>query len=75
MMLMPLHHVSFRGRGPMVGPRPVRYFSVAAPTCADALALVERALEGADGEYAITRAKPTTDRTAPGIVAEAQVAA
>lgn len=74
-MLMPLHHVSFRGRGPMVGPRPVRYFSVAAPSAAEALRLVEEQLHGADGEYAIQRAKPATERTSPGIVAEAQVAA
>lgn len=72
-MTLPLHHVSFRGRGPMVGPRPVRYFSVAAPSASDALRLVEGQLNGADGEYRIER----TDRVgvSPGIVSEAQVAA
>lgn len=74
-MTMPLHHVSFRGRGPMVGPRPVRYFSVAATSAADALRLVEEQLNGAEGEYAIARALSPVERSSPGIVSEAQVAA
>lgn len=74
-MTMPLHHVSFRGRGSMTGPGPIRYFSVAAPTAAEALRIVEVALNGADGEYAIARARSPVERSTPGIVTEAQVAA
>lgn len=70
---MPLHHVSFRGRGSLVGPRPVRYFSVAAPTAADALRIVEEQLNGEPGSYEIARAKG--EATSPGILAYAQLAA
>jgi hypothetical protein len=72
-MLMPLHHVSFRGRGSLVGPRSVRYFSVAAPTSADALRVVEARLGAVAGEYTIARTE--LEAAGPRIVSESHLAA
>lgn len=74
-MMTPLHHVSFRGRGSLVGPRSVRYFCVAAPTSADALRVVEMHLGGIDGEFTVARTEQRTETPAPRIVSESQLAA
>lgn len=74
-MKMPLHHVSFRGRGSLVGSRSVSYFSVAAPSGAEALRLVEAEVQGADGDYAVTRSKRDVEAAAPLIVRRQNIAA
>lgn len=74
-MTMPLHHVSFRGRGSLVGSRPVRYFSVAARSGSEALRLVEARVANAEGDYSVTRSKRDADREQPGILREQIIAA
>lgn len=61
-MSMPLYHVSHVVRGSLVGPRSVRYFSVAAPNAASALGMVENALGSpVAGEFSIQRSEGTSE--------------
>ena len=67
---MPLHHVSYRGRGSLVGPRPTRYFFIAANDGAEALRIAAESMgdPNPDGEFTVARAKQTSVEVKPRVV-------